>query len=291
MLTQAKRGRAAERESPGPTVMVADNDPDFLEIAREFLQLNGYDVVCATTPAEASRHLRETPMAIAFLDLRLVNDDDERDNAGLRVALDTIEGSSVPKVILTKFDRAEYARESLMRREHDRVAAVDFLIKQNGLHQMVDAIERNLNRARVFLSYAKPDQPAVALLYDMLAAAGYRPWMGEKSIVGGMKWEFAIRDAIRESDFFVVCLSQKSVVRRSFFQKEIRMALKVFDEMLEDDIYLIPLRLEDCDITHPLLEHVQWVDMFGELGFQRLVQSIREGLRKRGHKQDLRGAQ
>jgi len=39
---------------PSPTIMLADNDPDFLEVAREFMELSGYRVVCASNPEQSA---------------------------------------------------------------------------------------------------------------------------------------------------------------------------------------------------------------------------------------------
>lgn len=133
---------------------------------------------------------------------------------------------------------------------------------------------------QIFLSYANEDQKEVEKLYDDLSSAGFKPWMDKKDILPGEKWKLSIRKAIRDSDFFVVCLSSNSVNKRGFLQKEIRAALDILDEMLDSDIYLIPMRLEDCEVPEGLRD-LQWVDLFKAGGRTRLVQAIEEGMGRR----------
>lgn len=263
-----------------PTILLADNDEIFLQNAREFLEFRGYQVICAINPVRAREILEQVPIALAILDYRLLNDSDERDKSGLTLARATMTNYAVPKIILTKFDRSDYAVESLRPEKGGLAPAIDFVAKQDGLEKMLQAIEHILVKARIFLCYARPDQEKVSLLYEDLVTVGQIPWMDKKCIQGGEKWETAIRRAIRASDFFVVCLSNKSVNRRGYVQREIRLALNIWDEKLDDDIYLIPVRLEDCDVTHERLREIQRVDWFEPDGFLRLIQSIRVGTRR-----------
>jgi DNA-binding response OmpR family regulator len=264
-----------------PAILLADNDLDFLKISQEFLERHGYRVIPVSDPIEAQHVLEQEPVALAILDFRLVNDEDEYDRSGLNLARDTIGASSVPKIILTRFDRYDYARESL-RPWHGggKAVAIDFVTKQEGLETLLESIRHALSQTKIFLCYARPDENQVRELYEKLSSAGFTPWMDKKCIFGGQKWEIAIRRAIREADFFVACISQRSINRRGFIQKEIRMALSIWDEKLEDDIYLIPIRLEDCEVTHERLRELQWIDMFRPRGFQKLVQAIRTGVER-----------
>lgn len=262
-----------------PTILLADNDETFLQIASEFIERNGYKVICVTNSANARSVLERIPVALAILDYRLEKDEDERDKSGLSLARTTID-LRVPKIILTKFDRSDYAVESL-RPDKGEAAAADFVVKQSGLEKLLEAINRVLVRSQVFLCYAKPDREEVMSLYNSLIQAGFAPWMDKKHLQGGERWQTMIRKAIRASDFFVVCISKRSVNRRGFMQREIRLALEIWDEKLEDDIYIIPVRLEDCEITHERLVELQWVDLFRPGGFSQLVHAIRTGTKRR----------
>lgn len=73
-----------------------------------------------------------------------------------------------------------------------------------------------------------------------------------------------------------VCLSNVSVKGRGFVQKKLKNALDIWDEKLEDNLYLIPVRLEECELPDSLEEFVS-VDLFQEAEFARLLQSIHAG--------------
>ena len=91
-------------------------------------------------------------------------------------------------------------------------------------------------RVQIFLSYAREDKEQVENLYQRLSSTGLKPWMDTKDILPGEIWETCIRRAVRNSDFFLACLSTNSVGKRGFVQKEIRDALNIWQEKLEDDI-------------------------------------------------------
>jgi hypothetical protein len=133
---------------------------------------------------------------------------------------------------------------------------------------------------QIFLSYAREDEDKVKELYQRLSDAGFEPWMDKKDILPGEIWKSRISQAIRESDFFLACLSRNSVNKRGWIQREIKDALDIWQEKLDSDIYLIPARLEDCEVPERLGDF-QWVDLFEEEGWTRLAKAIQEGLKRR----------
>jgi hypothetical protein len=134
--------------------------------------------------------------------------------------------------------------------------------------------------AQIFLCHARKDSAAVENLYRRLSDAGFKPWMDTQDILPGEQWESSIRRAIRNSNFFLACLSKNSVNRRGWIQRELRSALDLWQEKLDSDIYLIPVRLEDCDAPEGLRDF-QWVDLFEPDGWTRLVEAIRVGIQRR----------
>jgi hypothetical protein len=78
---------------------------------------------------------------------------------------------------------------------------------------------------QIFLSYAREDYAAVRQLYNRLREAGYKPWMDKVDLPKGADFAKAIPKVLRESDLFIVCLSPRSVEKRSFIQREINLAL------------------------------------------------------------------
>lgn len=133
--------------------------------------------------------------------------------------------------------------------------------------------------AKIFISYAKEDAAAARRLRDDLERHGHRPWLDSHELLGGQQWELAIREALRGSDLVVIVLSGNSVNKRGYVQREIRLALDLWQERLESDIFLIPVRLQDCPAPERLRQF-QWVDLFEPDGFSRLLRSITAALDK-----------
>lgn len=139
---------------------------------------------------------------------------------------------------------------------------------------------------QIFISYAKDDKEKAKELYRQLSAAGFKPWMDTEDLLPGFRWEFRIEKAIRKSNCFLACLSEGSVKKRGYFQKEIRMALEIADEMLDSDVYLIPARLENCEVPSRLLKF-HWVDLFEDSGFTKLTNMLQgeiDKIKKEGAK-------
>ena len=134
--------------------------------------------------------------------------------------------------------------------------------------------------AQIFLSYAREDEKKVEELHQKLSAAGFKPWMDKKDILPGEEWASCIREAIDDSDFFLVCLSTNSFKKRGWVQREMKRALHLWQEKLEDDIYLIPVRLEECEAPKSLRKF-QWVNLFEEDGWEKLVKAIQVGMERR----------
>jgi formylglycine-generating enzyme required for sulfatase activity len=134
---------------------------------------------------------------------------------------------------------------------------------------------------KVFLCHAHEDKAAVRDLYHRLRDQGVAPWFDEADLLPGQDWELEIRKAVRASDAIIVCLSRRSVTKEGFVQKEIRFALDVADEKPPGTIFLIPLRLEDCDVPEELHDW-QWEDLYEQRGFGKLMRSLRARARKLG---------
>ncbi len=116
---------------------------------------------------------------------------------------------------------------------------------------------------RVFLCHASQDKPAARELYNALSAEGWiDPWLDKAKILPGQDWEFVIEKAVDDSDVVIVCLSGQSVTKEGFVQREIRYAYDIALEKPEETIFLIPLRLDDCNVPRKL-RTLHWVDYFG----------------------------
>ena len=128
--------------------------------------------------------------------------------------------------------------------------------------------------APVFLCHSSGDKERVRELYRQLVDDGVDCWLDEEDLLPGQDWAREIGRAIRSSDFVLACLSEHSITTRGFLQNELRRALEVADEQPDGSIFLIPLRLEQCEIPDRL-RHLQYVDLFVPDGYVRLLKTLR----------------
>ncbi|OPF18057.1 serine/threonine-protein kinase pkn1 [Microcystis aeruginosa KW] len=134
---------------------------------------------------------------------------------------------------------------------------------------------------QIFLAHASEDKPAVLALHERLKQAGYKPWLDEKDLIPGQNWRSVIPKAIADSQLFIACLSQRSIAKQGFVQREFKMALNQYADRPPNSIYLIPLRLDECDIPDLRQEEyglnlrdLHWLDYWEEDGFEQLERAI-----------------
>jgi hypothetical protein len=117
---------------------------------------------------------------------------------------------------------------------------------------------------KVFLCHASQDKPSVRELAQRLSAEGWiDPWLDEKKLLPGQDWRLKIEEAVEISDIVIICLSSNSVRKEGFVQKELRHAKDIALEKPEESIFLIPLRIDECDVPRGLGSY-QRADYFGE---------------------------
>jgi hypothetical protein len=137
------------------------------------------------------------------------------------------------------------------------------------------------NRPKVFIAYVTEDSKLADRLFDNFTSLGFDPWMDRRKLMPGQNWPRAIEDAIAVSDFFVACFSQRSVKKRGGFQAEIRYALDCATHVPLDQVFLIPVRLDECRVPSRIQREVQYIDLFPdwEAGIRRIVQAIEKQIR------------
>lgn len=123
---------------------------------------------------------------------------------------------------------------------------------------------------RVFLCHASQDKPAVRKLHRYLKQHGIEPWLDELDLLPGENWEVEIPNALNASDVILVCLSKNSINKEGYVQKEISFALDKALEKPEGTIFIIPAKLEDCEVPKRLNRY-QWVDLFRPDSNKRLL--------------------
>lgn len=98
---------------------------------------------------------------------------------------------------------------------------------------------------QVFISYANADQQRVIPFFESLEKDGFNVWLDCKKLKPGQNWDFEIKRALEKSSLVIAFLSETSIGRRGYVQRELKAALDKLNEKLIDDIYIIPILLDE----------------------------------------------
>jgi formylglycine-generating enzyme required for sulfatase activity len=131
---------------------------------------------------------------------------------------------------------------------------------------------------RVFLCHSSNDKPTVRELYQKLRAESWiQPWLDEEELYPGQDWNMEIEKAVESADVIIVCLTKGSITKEGYVQRELRTVLDFADYKPEGTLYIIPVRLEECEPPRRLRAW-QYADYFEgqhDRAFQRLLVSLK----------------
>jgi hypothetical protein len=126
---------------------------------------------------------------------------------------------------------------------------------------------------KIFLCHSSADKSEVKQLHALLLKHGAAPWLDAEQLLPRQDWNLEINKALDDSDVILVCLSKSSINKEGYVQREVRIALDRALEMPEGRIFLIPVRLEECELPSRLRTY-QYVDLFAEGGIEKLIKSL-----------------
>jgi len=130
-----------------------------------------------------------------------------------------------------------------------------------------------MNQARVFLCHSSGDKEQVRDLYHRLTRDRVPCWLDEENLLPGQDWNLEISRALRSCRYVLACLSRASTTKAGYVQKELTRALDLAEEQPEGSIFLIPVRLEPCEVPERL-RSLQWADLFKPDGYERLLKAL-----------------
>ncbi len=144
-------------------------------------------------------------------------------------------------------------------------------------------------QGHAFISYVREDSGAVDALQRSLEAAGVPVWRDRASLWPGEDWRAKIKEAItRDALVFIACFSSHTAARqKSHFYEELLLAIEQLRLRRPHDLWLIPVRLDDCEVPElelgpgRTLTSIQQADLFGEkrdLATRRLVAVVQRRL-------------
>lgn len=142
-----------------------------------------------------------------------------------------------------------------------------------------------MNDSMCFISYASEDLSLAQVLYRRLREAGLNAWMDKPphpyrldGLKPGELWEDRLREAINNSKYFLPLFSKKSVQKVGYVQSEFRQALTKLALVPAGQTYVLPVRIEDCQIPKIRIDGIsfaqyQYIDCFNA-NFSELVAYI-----------------
>ncbi|HEX5807488.1 MAG TPA: SUMF1/EgtB/PvdO family nonheme iron enzyme, partial [Anaerolineales bacterium] len=125
---------------------------------------------------------------------------------------------------------------------------------------------------KAFLYHAPVDRARVRDLYLRLINDGVDARLVKEKLLPGQDWKEELHNAFREADVVIVCISDR-FEHVEFRQKEARLALDAVIEQLEEEIPIIPVRLDESDLPEEL-EKWPWADLFEQTGYEALLQAL-----------------
>lgn len=141
-------------------------------------------------------------------------------------------------------------------------------------------MKKSTQPINIFLVHAHSDREAVHKLYNRLVNDGINAWLDAEKLQPGQDWQHEIRKAILKSDVVVVCLSQGFTQQQGYRHEELKIALEKADLLPDDEIFIVPIRLEKCDMPESL-RHLHRVDLFKAGGYKKLIRALREQVQSR----------
>lgn len=133
-------------------------------------------------------------------------------------------------------------------------------------------------KLQVFLCHASQDKPIVCELYQRFILEGWiAPWLDEEKLIPCIHWGLQIEKAVESTDAVIICISNHSVTKEGYVQKEMKVSLDYSLYKPEGMIFIIPLRLDACSIPWSI-KSIQHIDYFPldqvASAYKRLIYSL-----------------
>jgi signal transduction protein with GAF and PtsI domain len=146
-------------------------------------------------------------------------------------------------------------------------------------NRKIKHIESKDSKDFIFISYVREDLDRVLPIYQKLIERGHKAWLDVEELLPGQDWDQEIQEIIKESKVFVACLSNRSVSKKGYFQKELKKGFDIYEEYPEGHIFMIPVILEECNIP-TRFEKIQWCNLKNDDGFDKLFKAVEKSLGK-----------
>jgi len=137
-------------------------------------------------------------------------------------------------------------------------------------------MKRSTQQTNIFLIHAHSDRETVHKLYQRLVKDGLNVWLDAERLQPGQDWQYEIRNALLKCDVVIVCLTRNfDKQQHGYRHEELKLALEKANFLPSDEVFIIPARLEQCDMPQSL-RHLHRVDLFKTGGYKKLVGALGE---------------
>lgn len=145
----------------------------------------------------------------------------------------------------------------------------------------------NETAGHAFISYVREDADRVKDIVSALKAADIPVWTDKTKLSPGEDWKLTIRKAIQRNALaFIAVFSKNSQARdQSYQHEELSLAVEQLRQHPPGRVWLIPVRLDDCELPDydlgpgRALDSLQRVDLFGDEAQDEKVRLVAAVLR------------
>ena len=155
-------------------------------------------------------------------------------------------------------------------------------LPRNNQSQDQPALSASRQRQQIFLTHTHEHSEKVWQLYQLLQQKGYQPWLNKFDLIPGHNWRSEIPRVLENSKLLITCLSKTSLKKQGYVPTELQLAFHEYAKRPSGSIYLIPLKLDNCqppDFQLPELEvnlqELQWLDYWKPNGVENLIETIK----------------
>lgn len=111
-------------------------------------------------------------------------------------------------------------------------------------------MQTNAQKNDVFICYSRNDEVRVIEIVEKLKKAGIKTWIDINNLSLGKNVDSEIEDSIKSCALFLCFLSQTALGKPGYRHKEIKKAIEYAMELPPDQIYIIPIKLEECEVPN-----------------------------------------
>ncbi len=245
-------------------ILAVDDEDNWQNVCKEAFKYPDYELLLTKNMKDAVELIKDSDGVI--VNLHFFPEQYHSDDDSGRILLDHIKEKHpfLPRIVFT----ADYRQDIVELIDELKFDNIVFKGKEKDFDPSVlrERMKKSISKRtkRVFISYARENFETAERIYNDLKKSGAYPWLDRQNLLAGENWKNTIAKNIKKnSDYFLTLLSSKSASKRGFVHIEQKIALKVADEFSENKIFIIPVRLDNCELPEKL-EDLHCVDLFSD---------------------------